>query len=253
MITSTPLTLQTNVSSDPRLCHLSDSLELSLWPLSNPSEVPGKAVSEAPAPFVGSHKGQHLSHSPVQGSKQSSPETLPYKLLLPWSTQGEVSGSQAKFSGQARGTFSGPQRLLTQKSLQDAFMASWSVYRSSNGHKNGKKMNPLKSDPISLHSLNINAVHSDTGKPMRLVKPALTTRCRQTVARRLRLTGPTQIRSDASVKAAHGRMHLEQPPTGGTISTLLDHLVASRCKDWAAARMGWLTGWLDGINSSSGS
>lgn len=52
-----------------------------------------------------------------------------------------------------------------------------------NGHKNGKKMNPLKSDPISLYSLNINAVHSGISKPIKLVKPSLTTRCRQTVAR----------------------------------------------------------------------
>lgn len=35
--------------------------------------------------------------------------------------------------------------------------------------------------------------------------------------------------------------------------TLLDHLRASWWRDWAAARMGWLTGWLDGISSSSGS
>lgn len=35
--------------------------------------------------------------------------------------------------------------------------------------------------------------------------------------------------------------------------TLLDHLRASWWRDWAAARMGWLTGWLDGIISSSGS
>lgn len=47
-------------------------------PPAHPPGTPGQAVSEAPFP-VGSRQGQHLPGSQVQGSKQSAPETLPYK------------------------------------------------------------------------------------------------------------------------------------------------------------------------------
>lgn len=40
-----------------------------------------KSSQWSPCP-VGSHKGQHLSHSQVQDSKQSSSETLPYKTAF---------------------------------------------------------------------------------------------------------------------------------------------------------------------------
>lgn len=49
--------------------------------------------------------------------------------------------------------------------------------------KKSKKMNSLESDPISLYPTNINAVQSGISKPIKLVKPVLTTRCRQTIAR----------------------------------------------------------------------
>lgn len=47
-------------------------------PPAHPPGTPGQAVSEAPFP-VGSRQGQHLPGSQVQGSKQSTPEALPYK------------------------------------------------------------------------------------------------------------------------------------------------------------------------------
>lgn len=87
----------------------------------------------------------------------------------------------------------------------------------------------------------------------KLVKPlsVLKMKCRHTYS--FRMVGPGRDQEWCKcVSVPNGWMHADQSP-GRLRSTLLDHLVASRCRDWAAARMGWLTGWLVGINSSSGS
>lgn len=92
-----------------------------------------------------------------------------------------------------------------------------------------------------------------TNRSSKPVKPlsVLKIKCRHTYS--FRMVGPSRDQEWCKcVSVPNGWMHTDQSP-GRLRSTLLDHLVASRCRDWAAARMGWLTGWLVGINSSSGS
>lgn len=242
---------------NPRLCHLANGLELSLWPLPMPLR-PLKKQSVKPLPC-------ELPWGPASVTQPGAGQqavllTLPDKAascpdqLL--SHQWEVSGSQAKLSVKLGELLLVPRGSWPKTAPRDASTASQGVYSCNNGHKKkkSKKTNSLESDPISLCPTNINAVQSGISKPIKLVKPVLTTRCRQTIAR------PAQTHRTRTDNewCKVSRLHMagciwSSPQLGVPISTLLDHLVASRCKDWAAARMGWLTGWLDGINSSSGS
>lgn len=71
-------------------------------------------------------------------------------------------------------------------------------------------------------------------------------------------TGPEREATTAAAiwfQHSHSNIWMQKGCCGppGPRSTLLDHLRASWCKDCAAARMGWLTGWLEATKSSSGS
>lgn len=82
---------------NPRLCHLADGLELSLWPL----PMPEKAVRETPSLWTPMRAS--ICHT-ARCRQQAVLLMLPKLLLVLidcWAVS-EVSGGQAKLSGQAR-------------------------------------------------------------------------------------------------------------------------------------------------------